>query len=109
MILLYAALALAAREPNSGVSFKIEKVDSSTAAYVATYAQCFENAAVAAKGATPEIKQHRYEQCRSTRSGLMTRFASEAPGRLQAKRNLERSMNVIEKAFAPALAVTSEK
>jgi hypothetical protein len=105
MIVQLALAAMAAAQPGSGVSFKLTSGDLTQLPYVEAYTNCFEHAAVETKTAPLEERQNRYEKCHTARTELLAKYNAEQPSHdLQAKRGFERSLNVIEKAYADALA-----
>ena len=100
-MLIFAALTGA---PNSGVEFDLGEVNPATFSYVQTYTYCFEDAAIATKEASQELRATRFEQCHSKRPALVTKYSSAAgPSEV---RGLERSLNIIEKAYAKAMGVS---
>jgi hypothetical protein len=104
MILAFA-LAAAASEPHSNVSFKLESGDLTQLPYIEVYTTCFEHAAVETKSGSVEEQQSRYERCRSGHADLVAKYNAETPSHdLQAKRGFERNLFVIEKAYAAAIA-----
>jgi hypothetical protein len=103
--MMLVALAVAASEPHSGVSFKLESGDLTQLPYVEAYVNCFEHAAVETKGGSIEEQQSRYERCRTAHTDLVAKYSAETPSHgLQAKRGFERNLYVIEKAYAEAIA-----
>jgi hypothetical protein len=109
-MILELLLTMAAAEPTSGVSFKLTSGDLTQLPYVEAYTKCFDRAAIETKAATFDEQQKRYDQCRAARAGLLAEYNAEQPPHgLQAKRGFERSLNVIEKAYADALAKASKK
>jgi hypothetical protein len=105
MIVEIALVALAVAEPTSGVSFKLTSGDLTQLPYVEAYTKCFDSAAIETKTASLEERKARYERCRAARASLIAQYNAERPSHgLQAKRGFEQSLNVIEKAYAEALA-----
>jgi hypothetical protein len=99
-MLMFAALAGA---PNSGVEFNLGEVNPATFNYIQTYTYCFEDAAIATKEAPQELRTTRFEQCYSKRPALVTQYSSAAgPSEV---RGFERSLNIIERAYAKAMGV----
>ncbi len=99
-MLVFAALAAA---PNSGVAFNLDDVDLASFEYIKTYTDCFEEAAVATKGATQDLRTGRFEQCHGQRAGLLKDYSSKAGP--SAVRKLERSLTIIESAYAKGMGV----
>ncbi len=105
MILELAFAVAAAASPNSGVSFKLESAHVTQIPYIQAYTDCFERAAVETKGASLEEQRRRYEVCRAAHADLVAKYNAETPSPgLQAKRGFERNLNVIEQAYADAIA-----
>jgi hypothetical protein len=94
-------------DPNSGVNLKLDRVNESSIAYVTVYAKCFENAWVSNLGSRP-ARDEAMRQCMTMRPALIDKYGASRTGdRLQAKRNLERSLDAIEHAYAEASAKQS--
>ena len=99
--IMFAALARAA---NSGVEFDLGEVNPATFKYIQTYTYCFEDAAIATKDAPQELRSSRFEKCHSQRTDLLNQYSATAgPSEI---RGLERSLNIIEKAYAKGMGVT---
>jgi hypothetical protein len=110
MILELILVALAAAEPNSGVTFKLTSGDLRSMPYIMAYTDCFERAAVDTRTSPVEEAARRFEHCRSARAELVAKHDAQKPslGR-RAERGLEKSFNIIEKAYANALTKRSKR
>lgn len=103
MITIVAFAALAMGDQSGGVEYKLGDVDLASFKYVQTYTYCLEDAAIAAEGAAQELRNHRFEQCRAQRSTLVSDYSRNAIP--SAVRKLERSLNIIENAYAKGMGV----
>jgi hypothetical protein len=105
MIWEFAFAVAAAAGPDSGVSFKLESAHVTQIPYIQAYTGCFEHAVVETKNASSEEQRRRYELCRAAHADFVAKYNAETPSPgLQEKRGFERNLNVIESAYADAMA-----
>jgi hypothetical protein len=102
MFLLLAAM-LGEVQANSGVKFSMDRVNLSSVPYATVYARCFEEAWMATVGSGKPARDAALEKCTEIRPELIEKYGQSRPDdRLQAKRNLERSLDGIERAYQKA-------
>jgi len=102
MLLLLAAM-LADPQAHSGIKYSLGNVNESSIPYVITYTECFEGAWMANINANKQARDEALRTCITLRPELIDKYGSSRTGdRLQAKRNLERSFDGIEKAYQKA-------
>jgi hypothetical protein len=102
MFLMLAAM-LADPSAHSGVKYSLGNVNESSIPYVVAYTECFERAWMANINADKQPRDEALGACMTMRPTLIEKYGSSRTGdRLQAKRNLERSFDGIEKAYQKA-------
>jgi len=102
MLVLLAAM-LADPQAHSGVNYSLGNVNESSIPYVVAYTECFESAWMASINADKQARDEALRACTAMRPDLIEKYGTSRMGdRLQAKRNLERSFDGIEKAYQKA-------
>jgi hypothetical protein len=100
---LMLAIMLGEPQANSGVQFSMDRVNESSIPYVTVYARCFEGAWMASINADKQARDEALGKCTQLRPELIDKYGSTKTGdRLQAKRNLERSLDGVERAYRKA-------
>jgi hypothetical protein len=102
-VITLLAFVASAAAPNSGVEFNLDDVDLASFEYIKTYTDCFEKAAVDTKTEPQEARASRFGLCHNQRAELLKDYSVKVGP--SAVRKLQRSLNIIESAYAKGMGV----